>query len=29
VNGLALPPELMKQLDALAGEMGVRKLGER
>jgi LDH2 family malate/lactate/ureidoglycolate dehydrogenase len=28
-NGLALPPELLKQLDALAGEMGVRKLGER
>jgi LDH2 family malate/lactate/ureidoglycolate dehydrogenase len=28
-NGLSLPPELLKQLDALAGEMGVRRLGER
>jgi L-2-hydroxycarboxylate dehydrogenase (NAD+) len=28
-NGLALPPELLKQLDALAGEMDVRRLGER
>jgi L-2-hydroxycarboxylate dehydrogenase (NAD+) len=28
-NGLALPPELLKQLDALAEEMGVRRLGER
>jgi L-2-hydroxycarboxylate dehydrogenase (NAD+) len=28
-NGLSLPAELMKQLDALAGEMGVRALGER
>jgi LDH2 family malate/lactate/ureidoglycolate dehydrogenase len=28
-NGLALPAELLKQLDALAGEMGVKKLGER
>ena len=28
-NGLALPRELLKQLDALAGEMGVKALGER
>ena len=28
-NGLALPPELLKQLDALADEMAVKALGER
>ena len=28
-NGLSLPTELMKQLDAMAGEMGVKRLGER
>lgn len=28
-NGLALPPELLKQLDAMAGELGVKTLNER
>lgn len=28
-NGLALPPELLVQLDKLAGELAIRKLGER
>lgn len=28
-NGLALPPELLTQLDRLAGELGIKSLGER
>ena len=28
-NGLALPPELLAQLDKLAGELGIRALGQR
>ncbi|AXK81952.1 Ldh family oxidoreductase [Pseudolabrys taiwanensis] len=28
-NGLALPPELLKQLDTMAGELGVKRLAER
>jgi LDH2 family malate/lactate/ureidoglycolate dehydrogenase len=28
-NGLALPPELLKQLDKLAGELSIKRLGER
>lgn len=28
-NGLALPPELLKQLDKLAGDLSIKPLGER
>jgi L-2-hydroxycarboxylate dehydrogenase (NAD+) len=28
-NGLALPPELLTQLDKLAGELSIKKLAER
>jgi LDH2 family malate/lactate/ureidoglycolate dehydrogenase len=28
-NGLALPPELLKQLDKLAGELGIKRVAER
>ena len=28
-NGLALPPELLKQLDAMAGRLGIQPLGAR